>query len=107
MLGAKGHFVSSDSSFRHAIPHANRPFRKPRTQVTAGTSSYVKYLHNGPDRLNVRRHADPDPCPRNGSEALPQTTQYVGGFGRWNWLEEWTCFEDERDYDASADGIHR
>lgn len=101
MLGAEGSFVSGESSSRHAILHASRPFRYARTQVTVGISAYIEYPHNDPDLPNVHHEAEPDPRPRNGSEALPQATPYVGGFGRWQRLEEWTFFVDERDYDAA------
>ena len=119
--GAVAQFVGGRSSFTHAILYANRPFRNPRAQITDGISAYVEYLDDDPDLLNIRYEANPDPRPRNGSAALRSasvavpsdgiapspTPHYVGAFGRRNWLEEWTFFGDERDYDPAVESRQR
>ncbi|MCY4601094.1 MAG: sulfatase-like hydrolase/transferase [Acidobacteria bacterium] len=108
--GAAAQFVAGGSSFTHAILHGNRPWRNPRAQVTDGISAYVEYRDDDPDLLNIRHEANPDPRPRNGSAALPAdgaalspAARYVGAFGRWNWLEEWTFFGAESDYAPAVD----
>ena len=119
--GAVAHFVVGRSRFTHAILHANRPFRNPRAQVTDGISAYVEYLDDDPDLLNVRYEANPDPRPAYGSAALrpageeappdgfglSSAPRYVGAFGGWNWLQEWTFFGAERDYEPAVESGHR
>ena len=119
--GVVAHFVGGRSSFTHAILHANRPFRNPRAQVTDGISAYVEYRDDDPDLLNIRYEPNPDPRPRNGSAALRSASvavppdgvapspapHYVGAFGGRNWLQEWTFFGAERDYDPAVESGHR
>ena len=106
---AAAHFGAGGCNFTNAIPHANRPLRNPRAQVTDGISAYVEYLDEDPGLLNVRYEENSDPGPRNGSAVLPPdgrppapTARYVGAFGSWNWLEEWTFFGNEREYAPAA-----
>ena len=62
---------------------------------------------------NLRREGNPDPRPRSGSAALASGVaavetdpraildgDHAGGFGTRNWLEGWTFFGAEIDYDT-------
>ncbi|MDE0105030.1 MAG: hypothetical protein OXN89_21835, partial [Bryobacterales bacterium] len=118
--GFRGHGVSASgtaaeslasgaSSVANSIFHLN----------LAGAASpqavpHVESLLRLPRLLNVRREPNPDPRPRSGSAALvpehaaappfggllSSEAGYVGGFGRDNWLEEWTWLGGEEFYRA-------
>ena len=67
-------------------------------------------------KTDVRYGANPDPRSRSGSAArelgkaatppfdrrLSRAADYVGAFGRHNWLEEWTFFGAEREFAEPA-----
>ena len=68
--------------------------------------------------VNVAYRANPDPRQLLGSPArrvgagavppsngmLDSSAQYIGAFGDSNWLEEWTFFGPESDYDTREQG---
>ena len=79
----------------------------------------MEFEDEDPKLRNVRYEANPGPRPKSGSPALkadddgeppaegeePGEEQYIGAFGmEENWLEEWTFFGPESDYDAQAVG---
>ena len=59
----EGHFVSGESSFRHAILHADLPFRDPRAEATEEISAYVECLHDDAGLLNLRHEESPRSAP--------------------------------------------
>ena len=83
-------------------------------QVRGGITSGVDFQEVDPMLRNVRYEANPDPRParkspalKTGSEAssrpdgeLSTREDYTGSFGMENWLEEWTFFGLESDYDT-------
>ena len=83
------------------------------SQVQGFFEPWVRYTRADPDLIDVRHGANPDPRPRSGSKVrklgtaatppfdslLSRAADYVGAFGRHNWLEEWTFFGAERDYE--------
>ena len=84
-------------------------------QIKGGVEASVEYMDVDPMLVNVRYEANPDPRPMLGSRArlignaatppsakgaLDTSAQFVGAFGEVNWLEEWTFFGDEFDYDV-------
>ena len=84
------------------------------SQVSERFEPYVRYLSRDPDLRNVPYGANPDPRPRSGSEALrfinaavppyngsfTRSANHVGAFGMRNWLDEWTFFGPESDYEV-------
>ena len=105
-------FTDGTSSIKNAIIHANGG-NTGAAQIVGGVESSVGYMDVAPMLVNVRYEANPDPRPMLGSAALlvgnaatPPSTdsldtsaQFIGAFGDENWLEEWTFFGDELDYD--------
>lgn len=105
-------FIDGTSSIDNAIFHANAG-RTAEDQVNGGIEAMVGFLHEEPMLVNVRYQASPDPRPMVGSPALTvgsgavppsdgvldTSAQFVGAFGDSNWLEEWTFFGAETDYD--------
>ena len=61
----------------------------------------VEFIYRNPRLRDVRWFANPDPRPKEESPALPDEGEgYIGAFGKdENWLEEWTVFGAESDYD--------
>ena len=106
-------FSDGTSSIENAIIHANGG-NTGDAQIVGGVASSVGYQDIAPMLVNVRYEANPDPRPMLGSPALqignaatPPATdsldtsaQFIGAFGDENWLEEWTFFGDEFDYDV-------
>ncbi|MDE0107394.1 MAG: hypothetical protein OXN96_06275 [Bryobacterales bacterium] len=107
-------FMDGTSSIKNAIIHSNGG-ETGADQIAGGVASSVEYMDVDPMLVNVRYEANPDPRPMLGSPALlignaatpPGTgsldtsAQFIGAFGDENWLEEWTFFGDEFDYDTS------
>ena len=101
------------SSLRNAILHANGSLLG-AAQIKGGIDSYIDFTDTDPMLRNVRYEGNPDPRPKNGSPALEfgvaaippsdgtlsSTAEYIGAFGAKNWLEEWTFFGPESDYDV-------
>ena len=83
-------------------------------QVRGGIVSGVDFRDVDPMLRNVRYEANPDPRPDRESPALTSENEapskpegelssqedYIGAFGKENWLEEWTFFGLESDYDT-------
>ncbi len=83
-------------------------------QIQGGVASNVDYDDVAPMLTNVRLEGNPDPRPMLGSPAsmvgaaavppsdgtLNTSAQCIGAFCGENWLEEWTFFGDEGDYDV-------
>ena len=111
-------FEEGESGVESAILHKNG-YRPGSGQVRGGIGAGVEFEDKDPKLRNVRYEANPDPRPKSGSPALkaddeaeppaegeePAEEQYIGAFGTAeNWLEEWTFFGPEADYDAQAAG---
>ena len=108
-------FSDGTSSITNAIIHANGG-NEGDAQILGGVASSVDYMDMAPMLVNVRYEANPDPRPMLGSPVLlignaatPPATgsldtsaQFIGAFGDENWLEEWTFFGDEFDYDVDV-----
>ena len=108
-------FSDRTSSFENAIFHGNAVSAR-RGQANGPGWPLVDFLEENPRLVNVRYQANPDPRPtlsspalRVGTGAVPPSdgeldtrAQYVGAFGDSNWLEEWTFFGAETDYDMRA-----
>ena len=79
-------------------------------QLRSGVADAVEFSDRDPKLHDVRYFANPDSRPKVGSPALDEGgVGYVGAFGKTeNWLEEWTLFGKESDYDTretnDADG---
>ena len=88
-------------------------YRRGQSSLVRGTlKPYVQYTRADPDLIDLRHGANPDPRPRSGSATRKLGTavappfdarftaaaDYAGAFGKRNWLEEWTFFGAERDY---------
>ena len=116
--GVAASFERGDSSMTGAILYTNGTLRAgTRTQVPPRFEPYVRYLARFPKLLNIRYEANPDPRPPSGSEArrlgnatvppfdrrFSRRSDVVGAFGKENWLEEWTFFGPERDYEVPVD----
>ncbi len=106
-------FMDGTSSIHSAILHGNGD-QQGVAQINGGIDGQVTFLDAMPQLVNVRFEANPDPRPAVGSPAfaignattppsdgtLDTGAQFVGAFGSENWLEEWTFFGDEFDYDV-------
>ena len=106
-------FIDGTSSIGNSILHGNGGEVR-NGEVTGGVEAAVSYLDVEPTLINARYEANPDPRPRLGSPALrvgagavppsdgmlDTSAQYVGAFGDLNWLEEWTFFGPESEYDT-------
>ena len=104
-------FVDDRSSIRNTILYQNGG-RYGVAQTEESISPYIDFLDNDPQLRNARHEANPDPRPLNGSSALRansaaiapddeglwEEAPYVGAFGAQNWLEGWTFFGPESDY---------
>ena len=108
-------FGEGQSTVTDALLHRNG-YRPGSGQLRGGgVASGVDFGDHDPQLRNVRWEANPDPRPAAGSPALLAPTppsassdagetapgeQYIGAFGAENWLEEWTFFGPESDYDT-------
>ena len=107
-------FTDGTSSIENSIIHANGA-QMGTAQIKGGVESMVGFMDVAPMLVNVRYEANPDPRPMVGSPALkigagatPPSdgaldtgAQCIGAFCNGeNWLEEWTFFGDEFDYDV-------
>ena len=102
-------FRDGESSVTTALLFVNgvRPLR--------GVYDTVEFINRDPRLRDVRWFANPDPRPRLASPALrpaeaetgeegPAEPHYIGAFGEdTNWLEEWTFFGSESDYDTTGE----
>ena len=98
-------------------------------QLRGGVRPGVQFIDRKPDLRDVRYFANPDPRPESDSPAMleyspaepppapagdstgpdggpPKEAAYIGAFGdEENWLEEWTVFGSDSDYDPrNTDG---
>ncbi|MDE0123157.1 MAG: hypothetical protein OXN97_01120 [Bryobacterales bacterium] len=106
-------FAEGESRVERALLYRNghRPLR-------GGIATGVDFEDRYPRLRNILWEANPDRRPEARSPALPKTLpaegtaegtppgagQYVGAFGEYeNWLEEWTFFAPESDYDTLAE----
>ena len=101
------------SSLRNALLHANGGLLE-AAQIKGGVDSYIDFTDMDPMLRNIRYEGNPDPRPKHGSPALEfgvsaippadgtltSTAEYIGAFGTRNWLEEWTFFGPESDYEV-------
>ena len=107
-------FADGTSSIKNSILTLNGA-KVGDAQIKGGVEASVEYMDVDPMLINVRYEANPDPRPmlgspvrRIGNAATPpgvkspfdSSAQFVGAFGEENWLEEWTFFGDEFDYDV-------
>ena len=103
-------FAEGESRVERALLHRNR-----HRPLRGGIATGVNLEDRFPYLRNVLWEANPDPRPESRSPALLKTLpaegtaegtppgggQYVGAFGEHeNWLEEWTFFGPESDYDT-------
>ena len=113
MGNSPGLFTDGTSSITNAIIHDNGG-RVGDAQINGGVEALVEYMDVDPMLVNIRYEANPDPRPMAGSYAftlgasstppsdgtLDTGALCVGAFCNGeNWLEEWTFFGDEDDYD--------
>ena len=121
-------FEEGVSSVSSALLHRNG-IRPGPGQLRGGIAAGDEIIDRDPRLRDVRYFANPDPRPKANSPALkpdedgepeapaaladadpdggqPAAPDYIGAFGKHeNWLEEWTLFGAEADYDArGADG---
>lgn len=109
-----GLFADGTSSIMNSIIHANGG-QMGDAQLKGGVAASIGYVDTDPMLVNVRYEANPDPRPMVGSYALKigaaatppsdgvldTSAQCIGAFCNGeNWLEEWTFFGDELDYDV-------
>ena len=99
-------FGEGQSSLAGALLHLNGV-----RQLRGGIADAVEFANRDPQLRDVRWFANPDPRPKPSSPALKQepeeqpgegegTPGYIGAFGTdENWLEQWTVFGSESDYD--------
>lgn len=107
-------FMDGTSSIKNSIITMNGG-KTGVEQFEGGVDSVLGYKDTDPMLVNVRYEANPDPRPMIGSPALVMgaaatppsdgvldpSAQCVGAFCNGaNWLEEWTFFGDEFDYDV-------
>ena len=108
-------FLNETSSIKNSIITGNGG-EMGDAQIVGGVESVIGYMDVDPMLVNVRYEANPDPRPMVGSPALKPgaaatppsnglldtSAQCIGAFCNGeNWLEEWTFFGDEYDYDVS------
>ena len=110
-----GLFTTGERSLKNAIIHGNCGLVGDAQIKRTGVAAAVEYIDSPPNLVNVRFEANPDPRPMTGSRALllglaakppggdhkglDTSAQFDGAFGDENWLEEWTFFGDEFDYE--------
>ena len=89
-------FDEGESSFRGALLWLNG-----YPQVPLGIAEAVEFANRDPKLRDVRDFPNPDPRPKADSPALTGEGEgYIGAFGtKENWLEEWTVFGPESEYD--------
>ncbi len=107
-------FMAGTSSLSNAIITNNGDAMADQ-QIAGGVAGSTDFWDLAPQLLNVRYEGNPDPRPVMGSPAivvgraatppsddrmLETDAQFVGAFGAENWLEEWTFFGSELDYDV-------
>ena len=107
-------FADGTSSIKNSILTLNGA-KVGDAQIKGGVEASVEYMDVDPMLVNVRYEANPDPRPMLGSpsrlignaatppggkSAFDASAQFIGAFGEENWLEEWTFFGDEFDYDV-------
>ena len=106
-------FIDDTSTIKSSILYASDSPAGP-ARVNGGDKHIMGYLNGDPRLVNVRNEPNPDPRPMLDSPALKigagtappsdgvldTSAQYVGAFADSNWLEEWTFFGVETDYDA-------
>ena len=106
-------FIDGTSSIENAILHDNAGSTG-GSQVNGGVRALVGFRDEEPMLVNVRYQAGLDPRPMLGSPALrvgagavppsdgvlDTSAEYIGAFGDSNWLEEWTVFGPEQEYDT-------
>ncbi len=109
-------FMTGESSIKNAII-TNNGDATGDAQIQGGVATYVDYEDVAPMLTNVRFEGNPDPRPMLGSPALEAgaaatppsdgaldtSADFVGAFGSLNWLEEWTFFGDEVDYEIVSE----
>ncbi len=110
-----GFFTSGDSSIKNAIITSNGGLTGDAQFNGDGVAAEIGYHEVAPELINVRYEANPDPRPMTGSPAavfynaavppagygFDTAGQCIGAFCEGdNWLEEWTFFGDEADYDV-------
>ena len=109
-----GFFADGTSSIQSAIITMNGG-ASAADQIKGVAADLIGYMDVAPMLVNVRYEANPDPRPMGGSPALaignaatPPSgldtgAQCVGAFcNDDNWLEEWTFFGYESDYDVTT-----
>ena len=122
-------FEEGVSSVSSSLLYRNG-FRPLRGSLHRGTGTGIEFTDRDPKLRDVRYVPNPDPRLKPGSRALkeddpelpqaadgeadpdgeeseePAEPDYIGAFGKdENWLEEWTLFGPEADYDTrAADG---
>ena len=107
-------FADGTSSIKNSIIYRNGGMAGD-AQIAGGVEATVEYMEVDPMLVNVRWEANPDPRPTAGSYALKlgaaatppsdgtldTRAQCIGAFCKGeNWLEEWTFFGPESDYDV-------
>ena len=104
-------FLDGTSSITGAILRAGADGAG-TAQLGEGIEDLVEILDASPMLVSAVYGTNPDPRPRLNSPALKigaaavppsdglldTSAQYIGAFGDWNWLEEWTFFGAESDY---------
>ena len=102
-------FRDGESSVAAALLYVNG------VRQLRGAYDAVEFINRDPRLRDVRWFANPDPRPRPGSPALrpaeaetgeeePADPGYIGAFSEdTNWLEEWTFFGSEADYDPTRE----
>ena len=90
-------FENSESSVTSALLHRNG-FR----QLRGGIQDGVVFLSLDPKLRDAHWVANPDPRSRADSPALSERAEgYIGALGEdANWLNEWTVFGSEPDYNT-------
>ena len=109
-------FAEGESFVGDALLYRNG-YRPGEGQLRGGIEAGVQFRDRDPKLRDLRYFANPDPRPKPGSPALERQRAagssadgaqpaddgqeaYVGAFGREeNWLDGWTIFGSESDYD--------
>lgn len=109
-----GFLMDGTSSIKNSILAGNGAAMA-GAQIKGGVESMVEFIDAGQMLVNVRYEANPDPRPMVGASAiqigagavppsdgiLDAIRQCIGAFCNGeNWLEEWTLFGDEFDYEV-------
>ena len=71
-------------------------------QLRGGIRDQLEFIRSDPTLRVVRWFTNPDPRPEPNSPALPDEGEdYIGAFAKdHNWLQQWTVFGAESDYDS-------